>query len=553
LAAIRDQGDPQSVAPNRFGRAFRTLSENCSCSHRSGAFPNLIACNQAYTEYDKKTCKEISPGNYKIPIKPKHGSISTQIIGRYHLGNGDCPGSTYTFKMSAYTWTDANSNPCTNHCVDNFTVEWYTPDGKFDQSFPMTATLTKPVNFHQVGPGVARSGGVLHFDYEWSSSSGNLGDLPDCQVGERVSYPGANPFVWPSPPYHGSTQNPTILWVPATDGAGQDNHSHQPFLQPYVANAFNATQNYRYRCSSSGPTNFRGWTNIIIARSVRDSTGRGCYGYTVTKSGARAAVSPLPGVPPADCRKKVAQPRTNPKNSIGMSVSLPAKSVSLNAPIFFDITVVNRGAETVAVDLGLDRKANLQLTIRNPAGSVITRTLGSSGFGRLGVLSLSAQGEFTERLLLNEWYEPHRPGIYRIKVTLLDDSVSANGAAGSFRPSADFSVDVGPRDPDQLELTSKELAELAIAGPTLEKRMEAANALSYVLDPVAVPSLVRVLRQGSLVAHYGVDGLARIGGPEAMAALVAAEDHADEEVRIKIRNMLGLIRLGAPGALRPMD
>jgi hypothetical protein len=89
-------------------------------------------------------------------------------------------------------------------CVDNFTVEWYTPDGHFDQQFPMTATLVKPINYRQVGNGVARPDGVLHFNYAWDSTSGNLADLFDWRVGEIVTYPGGNPFVWPRPPYDAS-------------------------------------------------------------------------------------------------------------------------------------------------------------------------------------------------------------------------------------------------------------------------------------------------------------------------------------------------------------
>jgi HEAT repeat protein len=71
--------------------------------------------------------------------------------------------------------------------------------------------------------------------------------------------------------------------------------------------------------------------------------------------------------------------------------------------------------------------------------------------------------------------------------------------------------------------------------------MEAASALSYIQDPLAVASLVRVLQNGSLVEHYAVDGLGRIGGPEAIAALLAAQDHPDEEVRAAVRLMLGMI------------
>jgi hypothetical protein len=105
------------------------------------AFRHVITCNQAWTEYNTGTCAQISTGNYRIPVQPMHGTISTRIIGPYPLGNGACPGHTYTFNMSTYNWTDDHAAACGQNCSDNFTVEWYTPDGQFDFQFPMSAHL----------------------------------------------------------------------------------------------------------------------------------------------------------------------------------------------------------------------------------------------------------------------------------------------------------------------------------------------------------------------------------------------------------------------------
>jgi HEAT repeat protein len=83
--------------------------------------------------------------------------------------------------------------------------------------------------------------------------------------------------------------------------------------------------------------------------------------------------------------------------------------------------------------------------------------------------------------------------------------------------------------------------------------MEAANALSYLLDPAAVASLVRVLEQGGAVASQAVDGLGRIGNLEATAALRAAQQNPDEAVRAEAGYMLGVLRRGAPAVAQPMD
>ena len=105
-------------------------------------------------------------------------------------------------------------------------------------------------------------------------------------------------------------------------------------------------------------------------------------------------------------------------------------------------------------------------------------------------------------------------------------------------PRRSFQWTLVPGDPAQLERVSRKLADTAIGAATLEESMQAANALSYIQDPVAVPSLARVLQQGSLVEQYAVDGLGRIGTPEAIAALEAAQNHPDEDVRGAVRAMI---------------
>ncbi|WP_347986711.1 carboxypeptidase-like regulatory domain-containing protein [Methylomonas sp. AM2-LC] len=150
-----------------------------------------------------------------------------------------------------------------------------------------------PTNFHQTGVS-QNANGVLHFDYAWDSSTGHLSDLSGCTISEKVEYPGASPYPWPSPPWTGSTQNPTILSVPASDGTAQDNHSSLGFLAPYVAASFSATQNYRYTCACANggsPVVING--PITISRSVTKNANN-TYKYTITKSGSSNVINPLP-------------------------------------------------------------------------------------------------------------------------------------------------------------------------------------------------------------------------------------------------------------------
>jgi hypothetical protein len=419
-----------------------------------------------------------------------------------------------------------------------------------------TCTTAVPVNFQQAGPGINMPDGFLKFQYTWDSSSGNLADLAQCEIGEYVTYPGASPFPWPSPPYKGSTKNPSVSFAEATLGVTEDTQKHEAFLEPYVANAFNATQAFWYRCRPGVIVEIPGYTDITIARTVADNGNGWCY--TITKSGF-SAQEPLSGDKAKACQSEAGSNAPlrvpdfkNSSDEIGLSVSPPKSSVSLNAPVFLDLTVLNRSAETVGADLGLNSKANLELTITEPGGGVITRRLSSEGFGASGEVSLAPKETFVERLLLNEWYDFPLTGTYRIKIALLDDSGTTESGSAD-RPSTEFTVQINPRDPAELERVSQELADKAISGATLEESMDAASALSYIRDPLAIDSLIRVLQHGSLVEHYAVDGLGRIGNPEAIAALEAAKNHPDEEVRAAVRYMLAVLHGQAQGASGPVD
>jgi hypothetical protein len=100
------------------------------------SFRHVVQCLQAWTEYNPTTCVGISHGNYMIPSPPKHGTLTFGLITG-QLGNGDCPGKTYPFKIAYYTWTD----DAENDAQDPFTNVWFTPDGQFNLTFPTVAVL----------------------------------------------------------------------------------------------------------------------------------------------------------------------------------------------------------------------------------------------------------------------------------------------------------------------------------------------------------------------------------------------------------------------------
>jgi len=143
--------------------------------------------------------------------------------------------------------------------------------------------------------------GTLEVNFTWESSTGDLGDLKDCKITERVDYPGLNPFIWPSPPWNGDgSPNPTIL--PATpisgrDGAAHDDHTTKGFLKPYPDFiTFTATQEYIYVCPCANkgqPVSLSGKMSII--RTVRKNLdGSGTFKYTISEGGGLAMIPELP-------------------------------------------------------------------------------------------------------------------------------------------------------------------------------------------------------------------------------------------------------------------
>ena len=197
------------------------------------------------------------------------------------------------------SWSGGGTPPSQYGGV-TFTTHWYTSGTKTvtaecyqwdcweSGSKSKQVTIAAPTNFHQDGPGVDIGDGVLRFRYEWDSTSGNLADLSGCKVGEKVDYPGGNPYCWPEPPWDTCTSNPTIRDLDATLGAATDTHYTGSFIQPYQAASFSATQIYRYRpCPGPPYTTLMG--PLSIDRSVfSDPCCPSEWRYKVEKSGYSA-------------------------------------------------------------------------------------------------------------------------------------------------------------------------------------------------------------------------------------------------------------------------
>ncbi len=170
----------------------------------------------------------------------------------------------------------------------------------FSGSATVNVTAPYPINFTQSGS--TAGGGFLAFQYQWGSSTGNVADLQNCQVGEFLTYPGYVPgqqglFLWPQQAWNSTTSNnPTEDYVPGNwpcsislpAGCVIDQQFHGTFVTNPANAGFPANQTWQYKCpgvNNGNPVTLLG--PLTIQRSVSCS-GSTCT-YTVTKGGASSS------------------------------------------------------------------------------------------------------------------------------------------------------------------------------------------------------------------------------------------------------------------------
>lgn len=219
--------------------------------------------------------------------------------------------------------------------------------------------------------------------------------------------------------------------------------------------------------------------------------------------------------------------------------TLPTSHVTLHEPIFIDFLICNGLAEAIQFDLGHNRKSNFAFTITQSDGSLITvPRLPIEEIGRIGRLSLEPRNRYVQRLLLNEWHHFISLGTYQIQAQLLDSIQTQSGIPIHPQSSDPLSLHIHCRDPNRLQQICQTLAHVAIQSNVVLEATEAALALSYIQDSIAIPFLEKVLEQGKFVQSYVIYGLGRIANAEAIAILISTARHGEQEVASLARFVL---------------
>jgi hypothetical protein len=89
-------------------------------------------------------------------------------------------------------------------------------------------------------------------------------------------------------------------------------------------------------------------------------------------------------------------------------------------PLYATFSVENNTSKAIQFDLGLNRKDVFALSITLPDGTVHqTDTLQhdpDGGFGAIGYVSIAPGRTYSQRLLLNEWYDFPTSGTYTVRL-----------------------------------------------------------------------------------------------------------------------------------------
>ncbi|HEX8175801.1 MAG TPA: hypothetical protein VF543_11840 [Pyrinomonadaceae bacterium] len=219
---------------------------------------------------------------------------------------------------------------------------------------------------------------------------------------------------------------------------------------------------------------------------------------------------------------------------VKLSYSLAAERLTLHEPVILNFTARNDSGQARSLDLGADYKANFLFTVKGPDGKTIRlQRLRKGGVSLPGQVTLEPGQSYTQKLLLNEWFEFAEPGAYEIAARLAATQSDGNGSdKASESPEFSARLEVAPLDRGRLSQSCAALLKQIKGASSYSEAAEAALALSYVNDAVAIPFLEKALSSGKLVEPIVISGLERIDGQEAERVLVAAaEAGQDEDVK----------------------
>ena len=234
----------------------------------------------------------------------------------------------------------------------------------------------------------------------------------------------------------------------------------------------------------------------------------------------------------------------SPQGSVEIVFELPETSVTASEPVYVRLSIDNGLGEEVGFVPGRYSDSYFDLFVTEPGGRTLQAdTTGRSGLRHVGRISVPDGARYAQKLLVSRWHQFTKPGDYELKFRPSGPVRTASGDLIPFTPQ-ELTLHIGPRDPDRLREICQKLAKAAAGYSDYGRLREAADTLSFVVDTAAIPYLAQVLAYHNYVSEIAVEGLARIGGPEALQVLRSNHSTADSLLRMKIEAGIEEIETG---------
>lgn len=216
---------------------------------------------------------------------------------------------------------------------------------------------------------------------------------------------------------------------------------------------------------------------------------------------------------------------------------------TLGEPVVVSLSIRNRTADRVDIDLGADFVTNIAVTTSAPDGSVSkTRVPVSEGIARIGRVSIGAGETYTQEMLLNQWVDFRRTGVYEFAIRPVGNARTESGRTVTL-PAAVTRLTIVERDEPTLRATCERLARTILTASDVERRMAAARQLAAIRDPVVVGFIRHIMHESQRADASLIEALREIGNAEAIDALRwAAHDGQNDERAALARNALQRLR-----------
>jgi len=341
------------IKVGRLGYGSRALAVHSDVLLSYGVYPKDKTLVDGYVEYNTSTCDEISAGSWAVTQAPQYGVTATGTVSAT-LGNGDCPGVTFTFAVLYYTWTSKTAGVT----ADTAAATWTSPDFSESDTFAFNLVHLQ-INLVSPPPGNA---------YPITATPA----MPTLQATGQVVNASPDP-----------TSTTAFTW---TEKLTLKNGTGQKFdYSTYLQQSATTTGTAPYTLTTTDPTTVVGGKlTLTITATVN--------GYNLTSS------TPI-GLTPATALTIIG---TNPQRSaIQSQIATDVPTLSLHGLAVSHVTDVG---ERIACDESQQRefKANAD----GGTGPVLI-----SGDNGAGIFQLTSPSPFNNPNLLFNWQQNTMQGL----------------------------------------------------------------------------------------------------------------------------------------------